>query len=73
MIREARPFSKEIAMTKNLKPASIYRRIFNGMLEARQREANRHINRALQMMDDDALIERGLKRDRLAGQRFNLY
>jgi hypothetical protein len=60
-------------MTKSYKPASIFRRIYNGMLEARQREANRHINRALRMMDDDALIARGLKRDRLAQQRFNLY
>jgi hypothetical protein len=62
---------KEIAMTKNFKPASIFRRIYSGMLEAREREANRHINRALRMMDDDALITRGLKRDSLAGRRFN--
>lgn len=53
-------------MTKNKKPVSIYLRIFHGMLEARQREASRHINRALQMMDDDRLMERGLKRDRVA-------
>ncbi len=60
-------------MTNKLKPASIFRRIYNGMLEAREREANRHINRALRMMDDDALNARGIKRDRLTGQRFNLY
>ena len=59
-------------MNKNAKPVSIYHRIFNGMLEARQREANRHINRALRMMDDDALIARGLKRDRIVGQFYNL-
>jgi hypothetical protein len=60
-------------MMKNHQPASIFRRIYDSMLEARQREANRHINRALQMMDDGALVERGLKRDRLTGQRFHIY
>jgi hypothetical protein len=60
-------------MTKTQKPASIFRRILNGMLEAREREANRHINRALQMMDDDALMARGLKLDRLTGRRITLY
>ena len=60
-------------MTKTYQPASILRRIYDNMIEARQREANRHINRALQMMDDQALAERGLKRDRISGQRYNIY
>ena len=60
-------------MTTNYQPASIFRRIYNGMLDAREREANRHIDRALRAMNLDALIERGLKRDRIAGQRFVLY
>ena len=60
-------------MTKTYQPASIFCRIYDNMIEARQREANRHINRALQMMDDQALAERGLKRDRISGMRYNIY
>ncbi len=55
-------------MTMNRKPASIFRRIYNNVLEARAREANRHINRTLKMMGDDGLNARsfntmGLNRD----------
>ena len=60
-------------MTKRFKPASIFRRVWDNMLEARAREADRHINRALRMMDDEALLKRGLQRDRITGQRFHLY
>jgi hypothetical protein len=60
-------------MTTHYKSASIFRRIYNGMLEAREREANRHIDRVLRIMDQHTPSERGLKRDRLTGQRFHLY
>jgi hypothetical protein len=60
-------------MTTNYKQASIFRRIYDGVLEARTREANRHMERVLSMMDQNILSERGLKRDRKTGQRFHLY
>lgn len=54
------------------KPASIFRKMLNRMIEARAREASRHINRALKAMDDEGLIERGIERGRNHNQRFNL-
>jgi hypothetical protein len=60
-------------MTTNYKAASIFRRIYDGVLEAREREANRHMERVLSMMDQNVINERGLKRDRKTGQRFHIY
>lgn len=58
-------------MTKMHKPASIFRRIYDRMYEARAREANRHINSALRMLDDEALNSRGLKRSPLTSRHFH--
>ena len=60
-------------MTNKLKSGSIFRRIYNGAIEAREREAGRHMDRVLSMMDQNILNERGLQRDRKTGQRFHLY
>ena len=60
-------------MTKIVKPASVFRRIFSRMFEARAREANRHINRALRMMDDETLNARARKHDSLTAARHNPY
>jgi hypothetical protein len=56
-------------MTMNRKRATVFRRIVASMIESRARQASRHANGALRMLDDEALASRGLKRADLTGDR----
>jgi hypothetical protein len=58
----------EIAMTKSHKPVSVFRSVFRAAMKSRAREASRHVNQALSMLDDEALLRRGLSRDAISEQ-----
>ncbi|MBO6716824.1 MAG: hypothetical protein JJ913_02580 [Rhizobiaceae bacterium] len=46
-----------------------FRRAFDAMVEAREKQAQRYVNGALMMLDDETLRTHGVSRDQLRGAR----
>ncbi|MBO6726017.1 MAG: hypothetical protein JJ911_10185 [Rhizobiaceae bacterium] len=55
-------------MSNNAKPG-FFRNVFNAMIAAQERQAQRYVNSALMMLDDETLKARGISRQEFGGGR----